>query len=58
VAKSRRLEDNTAECSAGARAFKVERPNLKERGEGQSFLLILALEEHVVHNAVKAQIIL
>jgi len=35
---------------AGARAFKVEGPNLKVGG--QSFLLILALEKHAVKNAV------
>jgi len=36
--------------SAGARAFKVEGPNLK--AGGQRFLLILALEKHAVHNAI------
>jgi len=45
--------------SAGARAFKIEGPNLKIGGEvGVKFLLILALKKHVENYLMQSKIIL
>jgi len=48
--RRQKIQNCKLRTSAGARAFKVEGPNIKVGG--QIFLLILALEKHAVHNAI------